>query len=1006
MLHPRRLLVPLLLAVAVATVLWAGMDLRHPFAEDWAEEAAEEEGLVYLSDLEWSAATTGWLAVADRGIPALDANFAGRPMRLSGTVVPKGIGTYPTSEITYRLDGSYSAFSALVGIDDESPPGSIARFMVFLDQVLAYDSGPVRSGEPPRTVQVALPGVTELRLVVSEVPGGGVPYADWAAARLLRPPMAPPAVETITAEQLLADLAARREALEAARSADLERLRATGARDAAAVRELLDQASVTGTAWTYDPERGLVVVGNPQVAVSMGIGGTDHGLLSVVDMAAGRPILWRVSPRVRVSPNRNYLVARDTQPHPERPLDVEEVDDPAVGPATRLRARYLTEDGVTIEVGLTLPRVGSRWLYELAVDEVDSAPGRAATFVYFDRSSQNLLLGKGLSYFTDFSRPRWSAVPDDDVLRRESVGLGKPLFLWNSGEDGPAGLLLATLDEAEGPASFAVHRSPGRVASSMGFSSPPRAHTTGDLRSPRLLVELVDSTDLRMAFAGYRAIFERLYPPAPLPEWVRYQWLSWYTYYMDIDEAKLRRQIDYIAENLSDLGPWHIIVDAGWYVAEGRPGSEWRTVDTDKFHSGLRALVDYAHSRGVRVVLYISFSAINSSRRAGDWLGLSTLIQDHPSWLVRIASSEAGDTYVYDWSNHEVRSYFRQVLDDFFSRYDVDGIKVDGLGNSEGVIPNLGRLRSFGLADEVDRPVMDIYRLVYSSVMDLRGAEAYIESGWLAPMFANQYAHTFRYGDEASAFSNPYPFPGLVEHVDYAAVQHAMGQRANMGAVLGDPNWSEVNRWWIEAALALGNQVAISFDLPEMDPATLAHYRALLAHYRPFAGRTTLGPGLYPQVFATHRDGTTYLGVINRASESRTMEVDLEDLGIPAHQDQLAYDVETDTFLRVRGTLLVDMAPQSFRLFLLRDTPGVMWSTSSVREELVDRGMRARVAGPPSVPGSLRVYAPPPRDVRLDGLSLREGPQPGPGTYSYDARTGVLHLTYHHDREHTVEVRW
>ncbi len=94
------------------------------------------------------------------------------------------------------------------------------------------------------------------------------------------------------------------------------------------------------------------------------------------------------------------------------------------------------------------------------------------------------------------------------------------------------------------------------------------------------------------------------------------------------------------------------------------------------------------------------------------------------------------------------------------------------------------------------------------------------------------------------------------------------------------------------------------------------------------------------------------------------------------------------------------MAPQSFRLFLLRDTPGVMWSTSSVREELANNGLRARVTGPPSVPGSLRIYTPPPRD------SLRAGPQPGSGTYSYDVRTGVLHLVYEHDREHTVEVRW
>jgi alpha-galactosidase len=70
-----------------------------------------------------------------------------------------------------------------------------------------------------------------------------------------------------------------------------------------------------------------------------------------------------------------------------------------------------------------------------------------------------------------------------------------------------------------------------------------------------------------------------------------------------IDEWKMREFIDYIASYLRDAGPWHILLDAGWFIAEGRPGAELSRVDTEKFPSGIRALVDYAHARDIRMIL-------------------------------------------------------------------------------------------------------------------------------------------------------------------------------------------------------------------------------------------------------------------------------------------------------------------------------------------------------------------------------------------------------------------
>ena len=99
---------------------------------------------------------------------------------------------------------------------------------------------------------------------------------------------------------------------------------------------------------------------------------------------------------------------------------------------------------------------------------------------------------------------------------------------------------------------------------------------------------------------------------------------------------------------------------------------------------------------------------------------------------------------------------------------------------------------------------LEIYRFVYEEAVR-NNPDVYIESGWVTPTLANRYSHTFRYGDEDPVFNRVYPLPGFMEHIDYAAYQQAvLGQRSNMGAPYGDANDSIINRWWLQAALALG----------------------------------------------------------------------------------------------------------------------------------------------------------------------------------------------------------
>lgn len=83
---------------------------------------------------------------------------------------------------------------------------------------------------------------------------------------------------------------------------------------------------------------------------------------------------------------------------------------------------------------------------------------------------------------------------------------------------------------------------------------------------------------------------------------------TWFAYGVAIDEATVREEIDGAAA----LGAELFVVDAGWYVGAGRGGvadfssglGTWE-IDAARFPNGLKALTDYAHSRGLKFGIWI-----------------------------------------------------------------------------------------------------------------------------------------------------------------------------------------------------------------------------------------------------------------------------------------------------------------------------------------------------------------------------------------------------------------
>jgi parallel beta-helix repeat protein len=156
------------------------------------------ESLSYLSDRAWSSMSNGWgPAELDRSngdVPAGD----GRTLTLNGASYAKGLGVHAPSDIRYALNGACSVLTAVVGVDDEVPYGTVV-FQVLADGVKRFDSGVMSGASPSRNVTVDIGGVKELALIVSN--GGddsSYDHGDWANAQISCTDNSAPSVDAVS----------------------------------------------------------------------------------------------------------------------------------------------------------------------------------------------------------------------------------------------------------------------------------------------------------------------------------------------------------------------------------------------------------------------------------------------------------------------------------------------------------------------------------------------------------------------------------------------------------------------------------------------------------------------------------------------------------------------------------------------------------------------------------------------------------------------------------------
>ena len=915
----------------------------------------QEQRWEYLSDRPWEFADTSWLMMGNEGTPVGDGAFlTGNPLIIGDHVYGKGFGVFTPSEVSFQLQGAFSRLEGVVGVEPDDRPEPSGerrvRFLVYADGDKVLETPPLDVSQAPYPVAVTIRGVHQLRLVTEREPGVRLgARAMWADMRVQRELPNP----TVAARNEI-DRAARGRAAHAQRLADNLNLWDVESQQAA--QEVLEAAD--GELPDSEETPRLVALGNRLVlvnattAVLVGVTGHDAGRVSLLNRAPARYLAKDLT--VRLADQRGRpLGSLDSAVAELWDVAVDPVNDTALGDGVRLSVPFVGA-GLHILLRVTLFTRSPTLFVDTQMSASDESVSLPAEIRYVTSEGGAAFAGTEPHYLTNLVRLRYVPVHDDGLERRDYLGWSNPFYLYEPARR--SGLLLAVLDETRQPPSAALLRKPVAVHTALSLAMQTLPVDGGAVRAPRLMVRALNNEPMQQGLHDYRRIMQELAPAPQLPAWLGPQWLSWYVYYMDITEELLVQQIDAIERDFGDLGPWHIIVDAGWYWAEGRGGAEWLRPDEEKFPRGLRWLVEYAHRRGVKVVLYFTGPYLNTNEGAGNWLGLRGIIDAHPDWVIPLDQEKPQPVdYVYDMANPELRSYLQRVFEQYWVVYGVDGMKLDGLGSAGESIFVSAEGADLAMSAKAIEQTLDLYRLVYEEAVR-HNPQAYIESGWLTPTLANRFAHTFRYGDEETIFSRTYPLPGLTQHIDYTAYQQAaLGQRSNIGAIWGEPNESVVNLWWLGAALALDAQVSVSLDMTALTPESVSLYRSFLAHYRPFSGVSRTSADLEQEVFSTNRDGTHYVGIVNRSPEERTVTVTAATLGLDAETPLAVFDTELGTGAEASGWFEVVLEPESFRLVVVRSEAGVLWS--NVRTTAGEHG-GWDVTGPPTVPGFVVFYVP------------------------------------------------
>ena len=120
-------------------------------------------------------------------------------------------------------------------------------------------------------------------------------------------------------------------------------------------------------------------------------------------------------------------------------------------------------------------------------------------------------------------------------------------------------------------------------------------------------------------------------------------WNTWNTFHCDVNEELIKGAADaMVSSGMKDAGYEYVVIDDCWQISRDSTGKI--VADPEHFPSGIKALADYVHSKGLKFGLYSDVGRMTCQRRPGSRGYEEIDAKTYEEWGV--------DYLKYDWCYH------------------------------------------------------------------------------------------------------------------------------------------------------------------------------------------------------------------------------------------------------------------------------------------------------------------------------------------------------------------
>ena len=172
---------------------------------------------------------------------------------------------------------------------------------------------------------------------------------------------------------------------------------------------------------------------------------------------------------------------------------------------------------------------------------------------------------------------------------------------------------------------------------------------------------------------------------------------TWESFAFTVNEEKVKA----FAREAKRIGADTVVLDDGWFRTDDAENlGDWELI-TDRFPSGLGALIDAVKQEGMEFGIWFEPEMV--SRK-------SKLFKAHPEWVLNNGDvgSESRNQYVLNMSDPDVIEYLYGVIAGYLSKYDIRYIKWD----MNRYLSEVGSMTALRQGEVWHRYTLGVYRLL------------------------------------------------------------------------------------------------------------------------------------------------------------------------------------------------------------------------------------------------------------------------------------------------------